>query len=485
MKLFYTILIIISGTALLAQPSDCDSKLSQAERLYEYGQFLEVQQLLAACLEAGELPASSRARAAFLLRNACNALGQFDKAQSIPYMDTMMIAEEKVEGRRDSANKFPALERYKSAQEVISLARADLEAHPKKAIAPLEALLDTTRLRPFQKIEALELLTEAHLQLGQPEQADSAFKKIFPGRPQYQPGSDRSLNYRQFARRYVSEPRYSFALAGGMHAMKPYSTAVYSPADVQISREKYRMLFNPHLDLQFYHMPLHGERRLKWEYVLQLGYSLDRYDYEGQYSNVAGPSGDRQEATMSFRERQRQLQVAGLVQFPLPNPLDILKKKPEIAPREEDRPLLYAITRAAPKPYIAFGIAGQRLDQAVMGQPGILYADDGARIGNDITLASRQRFFKELESEAGPAQRTEYAFSLLARLGLKYRPNRWFYFAEGGYAWTPVNMVAADARSANSTLVEDYSYLDNDVLRHHFGVTLGIGYSIYYTVKIR
>lgn len=479
------ILIALSSQAVLAQPSDCEGKINAAEQLYYSGQFDEVRQLLEGCHRADGLTAEDRARAVFYLRRSYNALGKFDEAESVRQYAVKEKIQELREGRLSQQGKDTAVERYRSAQEVIALARANLEARPEKAIVPLEALLDTTRLRPYLKVQALELLCEAYLQLGRPERTDSVFKKIFPVRPQYQPGGDRSLNYRQFARRYVSEPRYSFALAGGMHAMKPYSTAVYSPADVQISREKYRMLFNPHLDLQFYHMPLHGERRLKWEYVLQLGYSLDRYDYEGQYSNVAGPSGDRQEATMSFRERQRQLQVAGLVQFPLPNPLDILKKKPEIAPREEDRPLLYAITRAAPKPYIAFGIAGQRLDQAVMGQPGILYAEDGARIGNDITLASRQRFFKELESEAGPAQRTEYAFSLLARLGLKYRPNRWFYFAEGGYAWTPVNMVAADARSANSTLVEDYSYLDNDVLRHHFGVTLGIGYSIYYTVKIR
>ncbi len=478
---------------LPAQPSDCGQKIVQASRLYEEGRFEEVGQLLDGCLKAEGLSANERARVAFYLHRVYNAQGKFAEADSIrQYAIREGIAEYKPGDRKEIEgglmSGMMAFLLDNSGSEAVAQARSSLPLRPEEVVGNLEVLIDTVRLRPALKVEALELLTEAYLQLGLPEKADDAFRKIYPLRPQYEAGGGRSLNYRQFASRYASEPRYSFGLGAGLHTMKPYHTDVFSPSGVQIKQEKYQTRYNPHVALQFSHMPVSVRKMIKWEYLFTLGYVEDSYEYEGQYGNVSGPIGGPQEAAVTFKERQRKWSLGGMLQFYLPNPFR--KRTAAAGPGSyqlrpgEGEPLFIQVLRRM-EPYLALGLGGQRLNYARMEEPAILYEEGSALVEEDIRLAYRENFFHGLQSDAGPAQRTEYTYSLLGRLGLKYRSNRWFYFIEGGYAWTPVNMVAADARAANSTLVEDFSYLDNDLRQHHLGISAGIGYSLYYTVKIR
>lgn len=478
MRYLFIALAFIYGRATLAQQSDCLTKLYLARELDQEARFTEVLQLMEGCLEADGLPAGERAAMVFLLRRACNALGMFEKAEAIRQYAVEEGIEELPAGRFDAEEKARVLERYRSAREAISLAQAGLNAQPERTAVRLEALLDSVRMPPSLKVEALELLVEAYLMEGRPERADTAFKKIFPIHPQYEPGSERSLNYRQFAGRYASEPRFSFAITGGAHITQPYTVRQFSPDMVSIGSEKYRYLYDPHFELQFSY---HPNRPV--ECLLGLGYRWDSYDYRGNYRNALAPDGSRQNAKFVFSEGIRGMRAIFSIRYNFFTLPEGIESSALLA--LEERPLADIWKRITP--FFTAGISVQRLNRSFMSRPAIDFENqDIPGIGEDqIVLADRPRFDKGLTSPAGLPLRRNASFTVLAGGGLKLYANRVYYFLEAFYGWTPTNIVATENRRANPDLINKYNYLDNDIHLHQLYFSLGIGYSVFYTVVKR
>jgi len=478
MRYLFIALAFICGRAALAQQSDCLTKLYLAQELDQEARFGEVLQLIEGCLKAEGLQAGERARMVFLLRRACNALGMFEKAEAIRQYAFEDGIEELPDSRFDVEEKARAMERYRSVREAISLAQADLNAQPERTAMRLEALLDSVRMGPSLRVEALELLVEAYLMEGLPERADTAFKKIFPIHPQYEPGSERSLNYRQFAGRYASEPRFSFALTGGVHITQPYVIRQFSPNMVSIGSERYRYLYDPQLELQLSYHPNRAT-----ECLLGLGYRWDSYDYQGNYRNALAPDGSRQNAKFVFSEGMRSMKASFSFRYNFFTLPEGIESSALLA--LEERPLADIWKRITP--FFTAGISVQRLNRSFMSRPAIDFGGGAIPgIGEDqIVLANRPKFTKSLTGPAGLPLRQNASFTLLAGGGLKLYANRVYYFLEAFYGWTPTNIVATENREANPDLINKYNYLDNDIHLHQLYFSLGIGYSIFYTVVKR
>ena len=461
MKCIACLTLLFAWNLALAQPMDCEARLREARSAFRQAAFSEVVATLEPCVEAGVLSEIQELEARRLLYHSYTKMGMEKQAGTILKRSEVRLQSSGALDCRDSLDK----------------ARPLLEAYPERVLALLDGCVTDSRMPGSRRLEVLELYTEAALRLGQFDTAAWAFKKIYPLAPQYQPGTGRSQSFRFFAGKFISEPRFSFALSGGSHLTRPYTTRQFSPDGVAIRSERYRYLYDPHIEAQLCFRPLLSNL----EFFFGLGYQWNSYSYEGSYENARAPNEERRGATLALQERWRGSQASLGFRYYITAGQRV--KAPGNLKVQEEKDAETFLNRVSP--YLLAGISGQRLDRAFLLRPAITFEGGGsAGAGeNEILLASRSKITGGLSGPTGPALRRDYSYSLMGGVGAKVYSGNLFFSLEVCYHWTPSNIVNGDNRSANPQLTDVFNYLDNDLRLHQAYFSVGFGYSIFYTVK--
>lgn len=295
------------------------------------------------------------------------------------------------------------------------------------------------------RLAILKLLTETHLFLGQEALADKHYGHLLRLDPFYQPQEQvdhPELVY--FANQYTQYAPFSLGIKSGIQFSQVSSTRQF----VESSRvEKVDDVYAGIWYMSGGAFLSYTPRRIEnLSVVLEVLYAKLGYNYEGKMSLNSNLG----TANLVFSERTR------IWQFPL-----------SIKYLFGDKDLC---------PYASVGVIPSLSSLARMENLRITIQENG-------NFSQKQNTGLDISHQAGIPLRKFFTFSTQLSLGAQLQVRSVYVFAELRYRKMWSNIVQSQNRSSNDILVNDFYHLDNDFSIHDLGLSIGVAYSFYRSVR--
>lgn len=304
----------------------------------------------------------------------------------------------------------------------IKLKEADnffSEGHFDKCITDLEWILKSCQLSKNEKENVLQLLAKAEIEIGQPEQADSAIHALLKNNPHYQLNED--IEPEQFCRMFKKYTVHPLLTIGArntidfihIHTTKSYSLNNGLNYNQSNTNQDLELMYYGTMEYEFYkNIALCGDLIFFWSFY-------DRY-----ISNIY------------FSERDYYIETPVYIKKYFPIKKNIL-------------------------PYIASGIGLMRLYKATA-------------FASTDTIAS---YFNVLN------MRNHNLFEIIEGAGIGYQYRNLRLFLDVRLYQGLTSITNASQRYDNSTLINDYHYIDNSIKLNQFEIGATITYTLINSIK--